>query len=116
MLATRRRRHGLVLFALIWCLALQRSGGDNAVEIARISDRRISEASGIVASRRFQGVYWTHNDGDDNRLFAIRRDGSVIGCAKVDANLHDWEDIAIDDDGNLYIADTGNNAGGRDRK
>ena len=84
-----------------------------AVEIARITDRRISEASGIVASRTFAGVYWTHNDGDDNHLFAIARDGSVVGTAKLDANVHDWEDIAIDEFGGLYVADTGNNSGAR---
>lgn len=87
--------------------------GERASEIARIHDRRISEASGIVASRKFPGVFWTHNDGNDDRLFAIARDGRVIGCAKIDANFHDWEDIAIDAKGDLYLADTGNNAGSR---
>lgn len=104
---------GLAVCALICCMALRDAPNEKATEIARITDRRVSEASGIVASRRFPGVYWTHNDGDDNRLFAIRRDGSVIGFAKLDVNVHDWEDIAIDDDGYLYVSDTGNNSGNR---
>ena len=32
--------------------------------LARISDPRIKESSGVVASRRYTNVYWTHNDGE----------------------------------------------------
>jgi hypothetical protein len=58
-------------------------------------------------------------------MFAIRRDGSIIlpewindekdfaGIQIEAAAAVDWEDIALDDDGNLYIADTGNNANSR---
>ena len=86
--------------------------------VARISDLRIKESSGVVASRRYTNVYWTHNDGGGPKkqvLYAIDREGntraffSVIG-----ATLHDWEDIAIDDGGHIYIGDIGNNENKRD--
>src|SRR5262249_35265976 len=81
----------------------------DSMRVGTITDERMKEASGLVASRRFPDVYWIHNDGEKGLLCAMKRDGSLIGCTKIDAELKDWEDIAIDDDGNLYVADTGNN-------
>src|SRR5438046_10046414 len=67
--------------------------------VARISDLRIKESSGIVASRRYINVYWTHYDGGGPKkqvLYAIDCEGntraflSVIGL-----KCHGWDDIAI---------------------
>ena len=86
--------------------------------LARMSDPRIKESSGVVASRRYTNVFWTHNDGGVPKkqvLYAIDRKGDtrasfpVVGVA-----LHDWEDIAIDDAGHLFIGDIGNNDSKRD--
>ncbi len=86
--------------------------------VARISDLRIKESSGIVASRRYINVYWTHNDGGGPKkqvLYAIDRKGNTRAFFSViDVTLHDWEDIAIDDAGHLYIGDIGNNESKRD--
>jgi hypothetical protein len=83
----------------------------------------IDESSGLVKSRRYPNVFWTHNDsGDEARIFAIRRDGSVIvpsdgekyeGVRIPNARNVDWEDIAIDDAGHLIIGDIGNNGNRR---
>lgn len=75
----------------------------------------IREPSGLVASRRHPGVFWTHNDsGDDARLFATRRDGRLVGNYFVEnATAIDWEDIAIDEAHNLYVGDIGNNLSDR---
>ncbi|MCA9742515.1 hypothetical protein KC734_13305 [candidate division KSB1 bacterium] len=83
----------------------------------------ISEASGLVQSRLWPDVLWTHNDsGDEARIFPIHRDGSIIkpvwmknyeGIRIPDAVNVDWEDIAADDKGNLIIADMGNNSNAR---
>ena len=82
--------------------------------IGTISAKGIDESSGIIASRRFPGVYWTHNDsGNPAILFAIDRAGKHVGRFSVNVPNIDWEDIAIDDAGRLYIADIGNNDGGR---
>jgi hypothetical protein len=83
-------------------------------QIGYIEHEPISESSGIVASRRRPGVLWTHCDsGNDAALYAITREGSLLAEYEVQARNDDWEDIAADDHGNLYIADTGNNGGGR---
>lgn len=82
-------------------------------EIGRITHPRITESSGVAASRQFPGVFWTHNDGGGGKkqvLYAIARDGQLLGEIVVgDVLLTDWEDIAIDDEKHLFISDTGNN-------
>ena len=78
--------------------------------IGTIAHMDIKECSGIVASRQYPGVFWTHNDGKKERLYAIDRKGETVGEIKVTgAKFKDWEDIALDAGNNLYIADTGDN-------
>src|SRR5688572_6453902 len=72
-------------------------------------DSRITESSGLVASRRYPGVLWTHNDGGLQMLFAVTPSGHRLGAFGVPGNLLDWEDIAIDNAGGLYLADIGSN-------
>src|SRR5438046_2390261 len=86
--------------------------------LAYISDPRIKESSGVVASRRYADVYWTHNDGGGPKkqvLYAIDREGNTRASFPViDVTLHDWEDIAIDNAGHLFVGDIGNNDSKRD--
>jgi hypothetical protein len=80
--------------------------------VGRVSHPAIREASGVVRSRRYPEIFWVHNDsGNLPALFAIRRDGSLVREYAVDVLNIDWEDIATDDDGHLYLGDIGNNAG-----
>jgi hypothetical protein len=80
-------------------------------QVGTIQDPLIEESSGLQASRRFPGVFWTHNDkGNVPTLYAINRQGATIGrFAVTGEKIPDWEDIALDNFGNIYIADTGNN-------
>ena len=63
-------------------------------------------------------VYWTHNDGGGPKkqvLYAIDREGNTRASFPViGVTLHDWEDLAIDSAGHLYIGDIGNNDSKRD--
>lgn len=81
----------------------------------RFLSPEIQESSGIVRSRRYANVYWTHNDsGDSPRLFAVDSTGRLIRTVRVTGAQHvDWEDIAVDESGLLYIADIGNNGSRR---
>lgn len=80
--------------------------------LGRFDLRAIPEASGIARSRRHAGIFWVHNDsGNPPALFAIRRDGTVVREFRVAAPNVDWEDIAADGQGRLYLADIGNNGG-----
>ncbi|MFO0891502.1 MAG: hypothetical protein U0790_20460 [Isosphaeraceae bacterium] len=55
---------------------------------------------------------WVHNDsGNPPILFAIRPDGRVVREFPLAVPNLDWEDIATDGRGHLYLADIGNNGG-----
>jgi hypothetical protein len=76
----------------------------------------LRESSGVAASRRQEGVLWSHNDSNnENRIYAINLQGVELATFRVkDAENRDWEDIAIGPcprrNGDcLYIADTGDN-------
>jgi hypothetical protein len=80
--------------------------------LGRFDFRALPEASGIVKSRRHPGIFWVHNDsGNAPTLFAIRGDGTIVREFRLSVPNLDWEDIAIDDEGNLYLGDIGNNGG-----
>jgi hypothetical protein len=74
-------------------------------------DRRIREPSGLVASRTHADIFWTHGDsGRAPKIFAIDPQGALVAELRVaEVDNVDWEDIALDDHGNLWIGDIGNN-------
>jgi hypothetical protein len=83
--------------------------------VGRLKDKGITESSGLVASRRQPGILYTHNDsGGEPVVFAIKPDGALVRAYRVPAKHNDWEDIAIDDAGRLYVANTGNNQAKRE--
>lgn len=72
------------------------------------------EASGLAASRRTAGVFWTHNDSSGEPvLFAVNADGTRRGAVRVaDTTNFDWEDCAtFEFDGRAWLvaADVGDN-------
>lgn len=82
-------------------------------EIGRIANPRLTESSGVVASRQFPGIFWSHTDGGSPKkqsLYAMERDGTSVSEVFIsDIFITDWEDIAIDDQKHLFIGDLGNN-------
>jgi hypothetical protein len=100
--------------ALMFLLVAASACGNNVERVGTIDDAEIKECSGIVASRQYPDVFWVHNDGKKEHLFAINRKGATIAQFKVKgAKFHDWEDITLDASNNLYAADTGDNDGKR---
>ena len=86
----------------------------------KIANDQIIELSGIVSSRRTNGVWWVNNDsGDSARLFAVGNDGRSLGEFHLaGATATDWEDIGIGPGPKagvayLYAADIGDNAKAR---
>jgi len=82
--------------------------------VGTVQTSLITEASGIVASRKSRGVLWVHNDSG-----AINTEGKLLGTYRIEgANCRDWEDIAIGpgpdpNRGYLYIGDIGDNSANR---
>ncbi|MGV9656912.1 WD40 repeat domain-containing protein [Streptomyces koyangensis] len=81
-----------------------------------IEDPRITESSGLAASRKHPGVYWTHNDSDDGAyLYAVdSRTGKTVATVTMTGvgEPRDVEAISLGPDGNLYVGDIGDNLGG----
>lgn len=105
---------GLLGVAWLANLACLLGAAELAPAMARIGTIKhppVAEASGLVASRRHPGVLWTICDsGNVAHLFAIDRTGQLLAEYRPDGAINvDWESVALDDRGNLYIADVGNN-------
>jgi len=90
-------------------------------------DPRIDEASGLAASLRHPGIYWTHNDSraffdaqpTEPLLYAIDTEGRVRGELWVDGlKPYDWEAISAfrwKGKSYLLIGDVGDNRARRGR-
>ena len=83
-----------------------------------LSDRSISESSGMAASRRTKDLFWTHNDGGNPAvIYALWENGTVLGQVHLThAKNVDWEDMASftwKDQHFLLIADVGDNSSRR---
>lgn len=80
-----------------------------------LTDPRITESSGLVASRLHPGVYWTHNDsGDGPYVYAVAAATGRTVATVTMRGIHprDAEAISMGPDGDLYVADIGDNLGG----
>ena len=84
-----------------------------------LQDRAISESSGVAASRRNAGIFWTHNDSENApEIYAFDRTGKSYGRWTVPGTRNiDWEDIDIGPGPQgswyLYIGDIGDNSRNR---
>jgi hypothetical protein len=84
--------------------------------LGHIADPAVVESSGVVASRRSPGRYWTHNDSDDGPIiYCLDEQAASCGTWTVaGAGAFDWEDIAAGpgpEPGTpyLYVGDIGDN-------
>lgn len=69
--------------------------------------KHINEASGLEITS--SGALWTHNDGGNPMLFNIDTSGTVIRSLQLNVSNNGWEDLTIDEHGNLYVGAFGNN-------
>ena len=102
----------------ILCAFLVNAGAEynSAKVIAHVDAPHLNESSGVAASRKYPGVFWTHNDsGGGPYIYAFNRAGKSLGRWRVrGATANDWEDIAIGPGPRggtdyLYIGDIGDN-------
>ncbi len=80
------------------------------VLVGRLAQPGLTESSGLVASLKYPGVYWSMNDsGNPPMLYAVDSVGKGLCRIRLTgAKNIDWEDIAADDE-MLYIGDVGDN-------
>ena len=86
---------------------------------ALIRIAELPEGSGLAASLRMPGRFWSHNDSGAPVLIALDDGGRVTGRLHIDgATVEDWESIAVGQcpSGScIYLADIGDNDAERDR-
>ena len=67
----------------------------------------VEEGSGLEIT---EGTLWSFNDNSGkDRLYQFDPTGKLLKTLTIDVKKEDWEDIAQDDAGNLYLGDFGNN-------
>ncbi|WP_405584357.1 WD40 repeat domain-containing protein [Streptomyces sp. NBC_01092] len=80
-----------------------------------IKDPRITESSGLAASRQHPGIYWTHNDQDTGAyLYAVDSStGETVATITMTGvgTPRDVEAISIGPDNELWVGDIGDNDG-----
>lgn len=76
-------------------------------------DKSLNEISGL--ERLNDSVLIAINDGGNTpHVFFLNTSGQILKKTLItNAKNTDWEDLTIDESGNLYIADTGNNSNDR---
>ncbi|MEU0372675.1 WD40 repeat domain-containing protein [Streptomyces sp. NPDC006283] len=80
-----------------------------------VEDPRITESSGLAASRAHPGIYWTHNDQDQPRIFGVdAKTGATVATITLRrvGEPRDMEAISVGPDGNIYVGDIGDNLDG----
>ncbi|GAA0640521.1 hypothetical protein GCM10009535_16940 [Streptomyces thermocarboxydovorans] len=91
------------------------AGSDDGDGGFQIKDPRITESSGLAASRRHKGIYWTHNDQDRGAfLYAVdSRTGETVATITLTGvgTPRDVEAISMGPDNQLYVGDIGDNDG-----
>ncbi|MFD2246079.1 hypothetical protein [Pontibacter ruber] len=72
-------------------------------------DKRITESSGLA--RASDSTFWTHADSEPFReLYLFNLKGELLQTVPLQVPNQDWEDLAQDEQGSIYIGDFGNNA------
>ena len=98
-------------FILIHIIVLSCLTSFAQVKVLKIADlpNRMYETSGLAL---FNNKYLiTHNDGGNkSEIYVLNLKGELLKTIDIDESKNlDWEDLAQDDKGKLYIGDFGNN-------
>ena len=81
--------------------------------VGKMAKTEVPESSGLALTA--DGNFWTHADGGNKPvLYKVNAAGELLQTLEIPhtSNL-DWEDLAHDEAGNIYIGDFGNNANNR---
>ncbi|MCW5558582.1 MAG: hypothetical protein KIT22_12215, partial [Verrucomicrobiae bacterium] len=88
--------------------------GDTAYDLGRLGFKSV-EISGVALSRTRVGIFWGQQDNRSDFLVAFDAAGNLVQTVSVTGlDSDDLEDIAADNEGRLYLADTGTNLRPRD--
>lgn len=100
---------------LFSCVFLFLNVGMAQLKMKKIVDlpHKIYETSGLLLYKKKYLI--THNDGGNkSEIYILDLDGKLIKTIDIESTKnYDWEDLAQDEKGNIYIGDFGNNNNNR---
>ena len=111
----------LLCFFSASCFDKQSAPGDSDIflpsrQLAELTDKKLSEVSGLAASSVNPGYLWTHNDsGNPAVVYLVNEELEIkLACTLAGIKNRDWEDMAVgpgpdDNRSYLYVADIGDN-------
>jgi len=67
------------------------------------------EVSGIADDKTHAVIWMVNDSGNEPILYGINTRGEIIKNIRIKAKNRDWEDLTMDNDGNVYIGNFGNN-------
>jgi len=74
----------------------------------------LKENSGIAYYQNSESLWFIEDNGNKDKIYNVDFTGKITNELEVkNAKNHDWEDLAKDKKGNLYIGDFGNNDNAR---
>jgi len=111
-----RRPFALLAAALLMSAPAVPASAADGDEGFTVKDPRITESSGLAASRLHPGVYWTHNDSDDGPyLYAVdSATGETVARLTLTGigSPRDVEAVSIGPGNRIFVGDIGDNLGG----
>ncbi|MEE9407332.1 MAG: hypothetical protein V3V28_04560 [Polaribacter sp.] len=95
-----------VLFSFLLFLNCQNFG-----KLKLITDlpKDLEEVSGTEIVPKSDLIWMINDSGNAPVLFGLNEKGKIVKEIYIKAKNHDWEDLASDEKGNIYIGDFGNN-------
>jgi hypothetical protein len=95
-----------ILFSFFFFLSCQNFG-----QLTLIADlpKDLKEVSGTEIVPKSALIWMVNDGGNTPTLFGVNSQGKIIKEIYIRAKNHDWEDLASDEKGTIYIGDFGNN-------
>lgn len=69
----------------------------------------LNEVSGTEISTKSDLIWMLNDSGNKPILYGVNKKGHIEANIKIEATNYDWEDLASNGDGNIFIGDFGNN-------
>ena len=103
-----------LVFFLFFSVSLVFGQNQSLKEIKHLS-KKLAEISGIEILKGSDLIWAINDSGNPNVVYGFTQHGKLKKEIEIEnAENVDWEDLAKDNHGNLYISDTGNNHSDRE--